>query len=137
PGAFCAVNRGRDANQPSRGYEFAIISLATSPYDCKTRVAPIPLQNVMRKRKRARVARLRSDGCPFGNGSFSKVVGRTGGGSLDATTGNRPRWLEEVVVILISPRAGFSTEVISRPCTGCRSASRQLRKEAANPQPLR
>src|SRR6266849_7387116 len=87
PGTFCAVGRGRGANQPSSGYEFAIICLAASPYDRQANVAATPMQNVIRKRERAREARLRSDGCPFGNGSFSRVVGRREGGSSDGSTG--------------------------------------------------
>jgi hypothetical protein len=40
------------------------------------------VQNAIRKRERTREALLRSDGCPFGNRSFSRAVGRT--------TGNKP-----------------------------------------------
>jgi len=49
------------------------------------------MQNVIRKREKAREARLRSDGCVlFWDWSFSRVVGRTGGGSSDGSTGNKP-----------------------------------------------
>ncbi len=89
PGTFCAIGRGRGANQPSCGYEFAIISRAASPYDCQAKVVPTPTQKMARKRERAREARLRSGGCPLGNGS-SRMVGRIGGGSSDGSMGNKP-----------------------------------------------
>src|SRR5258705_3151299 len=89
-GVFCATGSACGANQPSCGYEFTIISRAASPYDCQPNVAATPMQNVIRKRARAREARLRSDGLPFGNWSFSMAAGRTGGGSTDGSTGHKP-----------------------------------------------
>jgi hypothetical protein len=50
------------------------------------------MQNVIRKRAEAREARLRSYGCSLCNGSFSRVAGRTGGGSTDGSTGNKPAY---------------------------------------------
>ena len=53
---------GCGANQASCADEFAIVALATSPYDCQAKVVPTPRANMMRNRVRARVARLPSDG---------------------------------------------------------------------------
>src|SRR5262245_55845203 len=52
---------GAGASQPSCSDQFAIIALATSPYDCQPNVAPIPRQNAIKKRKTARGARRLSD----------------------------------------------------------------------------
>src|SRR6476660_6222418 len=49
-GAVCG------ANQPSCGDEFASIALAASPNDCQPKVAPIPMENMIRKRARPRDA---------------------------------------------------------------------------------
>src|SRR5258708_4788347 len=108
-GALCAIGSSCGANQLSSGYEFAIICLAASPFDRQANVAATPMQNVIRNRERAREARLRSDGCPFGNGSFSRVVGRTGGGSSRGSAGNKPAYSAEprIVLILISPSCGL------------------------------
>src|SRR5258708_35921673 len=46
-GAVCAT-AASGANQPNCGYEFAILSLAASPYDCQASVAKTPTQNVIR-----------------------------------------------------------------------------------------
>src|SRR5215470_14954160 len=81
-GAFCSTSSACGANQRSGGYEFAIICLAASPYDCQAKVAATPMQNATRKRA-GREARLRTNGCRFGSGSFSKGGGRTEGGSVD------------------------------------------------------
>src|SRR5207245_4159550 len=89
-GAFCATSSARGANQRSCGYGFAIICLAASPYDCQAKVAATPMQNAITKWARAREARLRTDGCRFGSGSFSRAGGRTGGGSVDGSAGNKP-----------------------------------------------
>src|SRR5262249_2635466 len=46
-GAVCAT-AASGANQPSCGYELAILSLAMSPDDCQASVAKTPTQNVIR-----------------------------------------------------------------------------------------
>src|SRR5262249_37670141 len=61
-GVVCARGAGCGANQPSCGDEFASIALAASPYDCQAKVAPIPMENMIRKRVRPREALLPSDG---------------------------------------------------------------------------
>ncbi len=49
-GALCATGSACGANQPSCGYEFAIISRAASPYDCQAKVAATPMQKIIKKR---------------------------------------------------------------------------------------
>src|SRR4029450_3722295 len=49
-GVVCARGAVCGANQPSCGDEFASIALAASPYDCQAKVAPIPMENMIRKR---------------------------------------------------------------------------------------
>src|SRR5262245_31021128 len=61
-GVVCARGAVCGANQPSWGDEFASIALAVSPYDCQAMVAPIPMENMIRKRARPREALLPSDG---------------------------------------------------------------------------
>src|SRR5215831_15311833 len=55
-GVVCAGGAVCGANQPSCGDEFASIALAASPYDCQAKVAPIPMENMIRKRARPREA---------------------------------------------------------------------------------
>jgi hypothetical protein len=52
-----ACSTGAGASQPNCSDEFAIITLAASPYDCQANVAVIPRQNTIKKRKMARGAR--------------------------------------------------------------------------------
>src|SRR5215470_19247940 len=61
-GVVCARGAVCGANQPSCGDEFASIALAASPYDCQAKVAPIPMENMIRKRARPREALPPSDG---------------------------------------------------------------------------
>src|SRR6476661_2124673 len=61
-GVVCARGAVCGANQPSCGDEFASIALAASPYDCQAKVAPIPTENMIRKRARPREALPPSDG---------------------------------------------------------------------------
>src|SRR5215831_20649623 len=57
-GVVCARGAVCGANQPSCGDEFASIALAASPYDCQAKVAPIPMENMIRNgRDRARLSR--------------------------------------------------------------------------------
>src|SRR5262245_23134655 len=73
------------------------------------------MQNAIRKRARAREASLRTGGCPFGSGSFSRAGGRTGGGSVDGSTGKKPAYFGEpgIVFILASPPS--QTKIVLRP----------------------
>src|SRR6266404_6847439 len=107
-GVFCATGSACGANQPSCGYEFTIISRAASPYDCQAKVAATPMQNAIRKRARAREARLRTGGC-----SFSRAGGRTGGGSVDGSTGNKPAGEPRIVFIIASLPS--QSKIVLRP----------------------
>src|SRR5215471_15472766 len=49
---FCAITADRGATRPRCGCEFAIISLAASPYHCQSTVAATPMQTAIRKRVR-------------------------------------------------------------------------------------
>src|SRR5258708_33761913 len=62
-GTFCATGSACGANQPSCGYEFAIMARAAAPEDCHANGEAPPVQNVSRNREKAREARLRGDGC--------------------------------------------------------------------------
>lgn len=70
-GAVCATGAAGGASQPSCGEELAIIPLAASPYDCQAKVAPTPMQNVIKKRLNGREARLPRDGRAAGIMSIS------------------------------------------------------------------
>src|SRR5580704_2057016 len=82
PGSACAIGAGGGASQPSRGNERAIMSLATSPYDCQANVATTPMQNVIEKRARTRLTRT---GCRAGSCHSleprRRTVAPTGGSS--------------------------------------------------------
>jgi hypothetical protein len=86
---FGAVIAPRGANQPSCGYELAIICLATPPYDHQAKVAATPAHNAISKRERASGPRLRRDGCRFGNHSFSRVIGPIRDGGRQARVAGR------------------------------------------------
>src|SRR5260370_30551042 len=77
-GVFCATGSACGANQPSCGYEFAIIARAASPYDCQAKVAAIPMQKVIRKRTSASKARLTDEltGNESAENSDCVVLGR-------------------------------------------------------------
>jgi hypothetical protein len=64
----CSTSTG--ASQPSCSDDFAIITLAASPYDCQPNVAVIPRQNAIKKRKTARGARRLSDSDLFSTRAF-------------------------------------------------------------------
>src|SRR6266853_4088387 len=77
-GAFCATGSACGVNQPSCGYEFAIISRAASPCDCQAKVAATPMQKVIRKRTSASKARLTDEltGNESADNSDCVVLGR-------------------------------------------------------------
>src|SRR6516162_4513083 len=56
-----ACSTGAGASQPNCSDEFAIITLAASPYDCQPNVADIPRHITIKKRKMASGARRLSD----------------------------------------------------------------------------
>src|SRR5262249_28855822 len=89
----CAVSAGRGASQPSCGCEFAIISLAASPYDCQSKVAATPIQNAIGKRASKR-GRLRTDGAPLGNGRSSVLKSIARKKPSEGSTGNKPAYRE-------------------------------------------
>src|SRR5215475_3277673 len=82
-GVVGAVGAVCGANQPSCGDEFASIALAASPYDCQAKVAPIPMENMIRKRARPREALRPSDGptAPTDEPSIGSRPGRARSGS--------------------------------------------------------
>ena len=65
-----ACSTGAGASQPNCSDEFAIITLAASPYDCQPNVAVIPRQNTIEKRKMPRGARRLSDSDSFNTRAF-------------------------------------------------------------------
>src|SRR5262249_48273011 len=77
-GVVCARGAVCGANQPSCGDEFASIALAASPYDCQAKVAPIPMENTIRKRARPREALPPSDG-PIAPTDEPSIGSRPGG----------------------------------------------------------
>src|SRR5260370_38881410 len=89
PGAFCA-GKGSGANQPSCGYEFAIIARAASPYDCQAKVAATPMQKVIRRRMSASRARLTDEltGNVSADNSDCVVLGR----ALISTSHSCSQW---------------------------------------------
>src|SRR5262249_13132477 len=88
-GVVGAVGAVCGANQPSCGDEFASIALAASPYDCQAKVAPIPIENMIRKRARPREALWPSDGpiAPTDEPSIGSRPGRARSGWSAATSG--------------------------------------------------
>src|SRR5215475_8532172 len=88
-GVVCARGAVCGANQPSCGDEFASIALAASPYDCQTKVAPIPMENMIRKRARPREALPPSDDGPIAptDESIGSRPGRARSGWSAATSG--------------------------------------------------
>src|SRR5262245_44520272 len=88
-GVVCARGAVCGANQPSCGDEFASIALAASPYDCQAKVAPIPMENMIRKRARPREALRPSDGptAPTDESSIGSRPGRARSGWSAATSG--------------------------------------------------
>src|SRR5262245_14528042 len=127
---LCTVSAGRGANQPSCGYECAIVALAASPYDCQSEMTATPVQNVIRRGASARDGRLRHDGCPLGNGTCS------GFKSTRRTNCNKPTYLERAeplnaLILNTSPRVGLCRDNV-RLGTDCRSAFRHIRQKAPN-----
>src|SRR5262249_20063428 len=94
------------ANQLSCGDDFAIISRAASPYDCQASVPATPMQSIIRKRARARRARLRRDGRILGKLSFLGYVQR----GVSSSNGSVPRKL-----VGTSDREWLSLELIGTP----------------------
>src|SRR5262245_44009107 len=88
-GVVCARGAVCGANQPSCGDEFASIALAASPYDCQAKVAPIPMENMIRKRARRREALPPSDGpiAPTDEPAVGSRPGRARSGGSAATSG--------------------------------------------------
>src|SRR5262252_421360 len=81
-GVVCASGAVCGANQPSCGDEFASIALAASPYDCQAKVAPIPMENMIRPRK----ALSPSDG-PIAP-TDEHAIGSTPGRAVPRSVGN-------------------------------------------------
>src|SRR5215470_14629885 len=122
-GVVCARGAVCGANQPSCGDEFASIALAASPYDCQAKVAPIPMENTMRKRARPREALPPSDGpiAPTDEPSIGSRPGRARSGWSAATSGWCAAFRKRPPTLASSPSTSVGWPMRSRRCATVKS----------------